>query len=311
MYTRLFLLAATLPLAFAATVNYTYDPAGRLIKADYGTAGALVYTYDPAGNLLSRSVQAGATGGVITSINEVGASVAAGVAQNTWIEIRGSNLVSPTTPAAGVIWSNAPEFAQGRMPTQIGDVSVTVNGKPAYVYYYCSKATSTICATDQVNVLTPLDNTTGNVQVVVTSGSSSSAPFTVNVKTVAPSFFLFSGPYVAATHADFTLLGPTTLYPGLSTPAKPNEAVVVYAAGLGLPSATLTSGSAAQSGALPTLPVCKIGNDNAALAFAGLISPGLYQLNLTVPGTAKSGDNAISCTYNGASTPAGDQITVQ
>lgn len=40
----------------AATVNYSYDSAGRLIKVDYGTGGSISYTYDNAGNLLSRTI---------------------------------------------------------------------------------------------------------------------------------------------------------------------------------------------------------------------------------------------------------------
>src|SRR4029077_4069432 len=109
-----------------------------------------------------------------------------------------------------------------------------------------------------------------------------SAPYTANLKTIVPSFFLFNSQgYVAATHANFSLIGPTTLYPGASTPAKPNEPIVVYAAGLGLPSTPLTSGSSAQTGSLVPLPICKIGTSNAGVVFAGLISPGLYQLNLT------------------------------
>ena len=44
-------------------------------------------------------------------------------------------------------WSNAPEFASGRMPTQLAGVSVTVNGRPAYVYFVSPA---------QINVLTPL-----------------------------------------------------------------------------------------------------------------------------------------------------------
>jgi hypothetical protein len=42
---------------------------------------------------------------------------------------------------------------------------------PAFVYYFCSAVTNPNCATDQINVLTPLDNTIGPVQVVVMSGT--------------------------------------------------------------------------------------------------------------------------------------------
>jgi uncharacterized protein (TIGR03437 family) len=47
------------------------------------------------------------------------------------------------------------------------------------------------------------------------------------------------------------------------------------------------------------------------VAFAGLISPGLFQFNVTVPAATAAGDQPVVCTYNGASTPAGDLISVQ
>ncbi len=39
---------------------------------------------------------------------------------------------------------------------------------PAYVWWFCSALTSPACASDQINVLTPIDSTTGEVQIVVT-----------------------------------------------------------------------------------------------------------------------------------------------
>ena len=129
------------------------------------------------------------------------------------------------------------------------------------------------------------------------------------MKTVVPSFLLFSAPYVVATHADYSLLGPTSLYPGLSTPAKPNETVLVYGVGWGLPTTPITPGSSSQWLAA-FHAMCTVGGSNAAVS-AALISPGLYQSNITVPGSVKSGDNTVNCTYNGVSTPAADVLTVQ
>ena len=288
----------------AAQAVYTYDNGGRLTRVSYGAAGSVSYTYDAAGNLIGRSIAA-AGDSVIASVNT--SSGSSDIAQNTFIVIKGANLVPATTPAAGVIWNSAPSFASG----QINGVSVTVNGRPAYIYFFCSAATSTVCASDQLNVLTPLDNTTGPVPIVVTSGATVSAPFTATLKAVAPAFLLFGGShYVAATHANGGLIGPASLYPGASTPAKPGEEVVIYAVGFGLPSALLTAGSSKQSGSLPALPVCTIRTSAAAVAFAGLISPGLYQLNVIIPSATPSGDNPIGCTYGGSATPAGDLITV-
>jgi uncharacterized protein (TIGR03437 family) len=249
-------------------------------------------------------------GPMITSvITANGGSV---IAQNTYIVIKGANLVPANTPASGAIWSSAPSFASGLMPTQLGGVSVTVNNKPAFVYFYCSAATDTACAQDQLNILTPLDNTMGAVPVVVTSGGVSTVPFSANMQTVAPSLLLFSeAGYVVATHGDYTLVGPASLYPGSSTPAKPGETIALYAVGFGLPATPLVNGSSSQSASLPVFPECQVGGSAAALSFAGLISPGLYQVNITIPVTAANGDNTVVCAYNGSATPAGNLIAVQ
>jgi uncharacterized protein (TIGR03437 family) len=228
----------------------------------------------------------------------------ANIAQNAWTEIKGSNL-APSSVGAGLVWSNAPDFASGRMPTQLGNVSVTVNGKPAYVYY--------VSAT-QINVLTPLDNTVGPVQIVVTNGVIPSPPFTATLRSAAPSFLLFSGTrYDAAIHANGGLLGPVSMsVPGYSfTPAQKSETVSLFATGLGLPATALVAGSATQSGPLPSLPTVLIGGAPATVAFAGLISPGLYQLNVTIPATAVSGDNSLSVSYGGLTSVAGIVIAVE
>ena len=191
------------------------------------------------------------------------------------------------------------------MPTQLGGVSVTVNGKPAFIYYISA---------NQVNVLTPLDNTTGPVEVVVTSDGVASAPFTANMRGGAPSFILVgSSKYIVATHADNSLIGPASLSsPGyVFTPAKRGETIVLYAFGFGLPATALSNGSASQSGVLPATPAIQIGGAQATVVFAGVISPGLYQINAVVPGGVSDGDNVVSCAYGSFGTPAGDLLTIQ
>ena len=243
------------------------------------------------------------TSPVILSVDTAGGDP--NIAENGWIEIKGTNLAPASVGPNGMTWSNAPEFASGTMPTQLDGVSVTVNGKPAFVYYI---------STSQVNVLTPLDNTTGPVPVVVTIGGVSSVPYYVNMEADAPSFLLIdSSEYIVATHADYSLVGPASLsVPGYPfTPAQPGETIVLYGVGFGPPKTALVDGSSSQSGPLPTLPEIKIGGVPATVTYAGLTSPGLYQFNVVVPNGAANGDNVVTCSYNGQSTPAGDLITVQ
>jgi uncharacterized protein (TIGR03437 family) len=251
---------------------------------------------------------------LITGVETDGGNAASQpfISPNDWIEIYGINLVPADTPAAGVIWSNAPEFLSGQMPVQLNGVSVSVNGKPAYVEFYCSAVTSPGCSADQINVLTPLDDSAPeSVQIVVTSSTGTSSSFEESYQAAAPAFLRFGGTrYVAATHADYSIIGPATLYPGLSTPAKAGEEVVLWAVGFGLPAGTLTPGASSQSGTMPASPVCTV-DGNPASVVINLVSPGLYQLNLTVPTEARSGDNPLTCIYSSVATTDGTLLTIK
>ncbi len=234
----------------------------------------------------------------ITSVaNAAGGSLT--IAPNTWISIYGSNLA----PMGDSRTWQTPDFVAGQMPAQLDGVSATVNGKSAYVSYI---------SPSQINILTPPDAMSGPVQVVVDNNGASTAAFTAQAQPLSPSFFLLGGgPYVAAVHADGTLVGPAGLYPGSSTPAKPGETVMVYANGFGPTSTAVASGSMTQSGGLSPVPQVTIGGSSASLQFAGLVSPGLFQFNVVVPANASAGDQSIGATYNGAATPSGALITVQ
>jgi uncharacterized protein (TIGR03437 family) len=286
-----------------------------------GNTNSNPYSVAPSTTVATNPVTIPAYGVVALSFNGVRATITGvntisggqDIAQNTFIEIKGINLVPATTPPGGVVWNDAPEFASGRMPAQLGGISVTVNGKPAYVVFYCSAVTNSACATDQIDVLTPLDATVGKVQIVVTSSGLPTPPFTANMKSAAPTFLLFTTQgYVVATHTTSDLVvGPTSLYPGFSTPAKRGERILLYAVGFGLPATPLTDGSSTQSGSLPAFPACMLGGDSATVTAAGLVSPGLYALALTVPNAATLGDNLLRCTYNGVTIPVGNLIPVQ
>jgi uncharacterized protein (TIGR03437 family) len=200
------------------------------------------------------------------------------------------------------IWQGS-DFVDNKMPTQLDGVSATVNGKAAYLYYI---------SPTQVNILTPPDAMSGSVQVQVTANGTVSAQFTAQAQAESPSFFVFNGgPYVAATHANGNYLGPASLYPGSTTPAKPGETVVIYANGFGPTSGAVVSGAETQSGTLSPLPVIKIGGVNATVAFAGLnVAPGEFQFNVVVPASLANGDQPITATYSGLSTQTGTLITV-
>ena len=251
---------------------------------------------------------------VITSVKT--AFGASSIADNTWLQINGTNLAPSNTASTGVVWSTAPSFTQGMMPAQLGPISVTVNGLPGYIFFYCSASTDAACtAGDQINVLSPVNTSSSMypVEVVVTNNGVPSAPFTVLNNGYSPTFPLFDATgHVVARHLDFTFLGPTNLFPGASTPAKAGETIILVLYGLGLPSGTPPAvGSATQSGSLPATPVCWVSGLPAKVVGIALISPGLYQLNITLPSPLTTGDNPINCSYQGYPTAPGTLIAVQ
>ena len=221
------------------------------------------------------------------------------IAPNTWVEIKGSNL-APSGDSR--IWQGF-DFSGGQMPAQLDGVSATVNGKNAFVYYI---------SPTQVNILTPPDAMLGNVAVKVTAGGLTSAAANVNAQAISPSFFIFgAGPYVAAEHANGSFLGPSSLYPGLTTPATPGETIVLFANGFGPTTTPLVSGSTSQGGTLLPLPVVTIGGANATVVFAGLVAAGEFQFNVVVPSSLADGDQPVVATYNGSSTQTGAMLAVQ
>ncbi len=249
-------------------------------------------TKDPL--TVSVTLVVGAAAPIITKVvNAFGDNPT--ISPNTWVVIKGMNLAPKER-----VWLDS-DFVNNRMPVALDGVAVTMNGKNAYLYYISA---------NQLNVLTPPDLTLGTVQVQVTNNGAVSGTFTVQVQQYSPSFFVFDGTHVTGTHVDGSLLGPTSLYPGFSTPAKPNETLILYANGFGPTSSPVVSGSLVQSGDLPVLPVIRIGGIAASVQFAGLVSPGLYQFNVVVPPSVPNGDNVLTATHNGLTTQAAVFISV-
>ena len=266
--------------------------AGNTMKIFYTLS-----TWNPYTVVLMESDFTISTGPAVSMVVNAEGGAAA-IAPNTWVQINGANLA----PAGDSrTWQNS-DFVNGKLPTQLDGVSVTVNGKSAYVYYI---------SPTQVNILTPPDAMTGPVQIVATNKGTAGAAFTAQAQPTSPSFFVFNGgPYVAAVHANGSLIGPATLYPGSTTPAMPGESVVLFANGFGATSIPVVSGSTMQSGTLSPLPVIKIGGVAATVQFAGLVAPGQYQFNLTVPSNLADGDQPITASYGGQTTQAGTLITI-
>lgn len=234
---------------------------------------------------------------VVTATNVVnGASFQPSLAPNTWVTITGGNLAGTQR-----LW-NSGDFVNNALPTDVDNVGVTVNGSKAYVEY--------VSAT-QLNVLLPVGLPTGQAQLQTFNSGLASASVTVQINDVAPAFFMQNdGVHVAATHADGTLIGPTSI--AGATPAAPGETIVMYGNGFGVTNPPAPEGMLITTPLnLAALPTITIGGTASEVTFGGLTYAGLFQINVTVPASAASGDLPVVALVGTTASPGGPMITVQ
>jgi len=264
-------------------------------------AAGNVYIADSSNNRIRMPSPVSTPPPLIASVaNAFGTSST--IAPDTWVTIKGSGLAPPGDSRIWRATDFSDSILQNQLPTALDAVSVTMNSESAYVYYISPV---------QLNVLTASDLATGSVRVLVIANGQTSPPLTVQAQTISPSFFVFDGTHVVGTHLNGTDIGPTTLYPGLTTPAAAWGTNRFIREWIGATTPAVVNGSSSQRGALPVLPTVQIGGATATVEFAGLISPGLYQLNVIVPTSAENGDNTLTAQYNGQSTQTGVVLSVQ
>lgn len=167
------------------------------------------------------------------------------------------------------------------LPDSLFEASVLVNGRPAPLLFVSE---------NQINFQLPFD-AAGEISVQLRNAGRDGSTFNASVEPVAPG--IFAG---AVAHSS------TFLPVSAASPAARGEVLAVFAAGLGPVQPPVDAGRPAPSSPLSptTLPVtATVGGAAAPVIFAGL-APGLagvYQVNLSVPPSAPSG-NAVPLTLS-------------
>jgi len=237
---------------------------------------------------------------VITSVLN-GASFQPGIEAGSWVTIRGTNLAN-TNP--GRTW-RTDEVVNGNLPTSLDGVSVTINGKPAFVYYI---------SPTQINVQAPSDTAVGAVSVVVTNRGAASAPASAQLQAVAPAFFQYPGAnYATASRLpDYAAVADPAAVLG-TVAAKPGDLVVLWGTGFGATSPTVPAGTTV-SGApvVVTAPTVMVGGVAAQVLSTVLTTgcAGLYQVTIRIPDAAPAGAVAVQATVGGVRTADGVLIFV-
>ena len=224
------------------------------------------------------------------------ASLQPGIEAGSWVTIRGTNL-SNINP--GRTW-RTDEVVNGNLPTSLDGVSVTIDGKPAFVYYISPA---------QINVQAPSDAVLGPVNVVVTNNGASSAPATAQLQAFAPAFFQYPGAnYATASRLpDYAAVADPAAIPG-TVAAKPGDLVVLWGTGFGAtnpptPAGTVVSGAPV----VVTAPTVMVGGVAAQVLSTVLTTgcAGLYQVTIRIPEAAPAGAVAVQATVGGVRTADG------
>ncbi len=280
----------------AASVMTPYgvkvDSAGNVYIADTGHGSIRKVT---------GAATSGGSGPTISANGVVnGASFQPGIVANSWVTIQGAGLAAKTDD-----WSNS--IINGALPTSLDGVTVTMGGKPAYIYYITP---------GQLNVLAP-DLPPGPVSVVVTTPSGSSSAFTATAGLYGPAFFLWPSSQVVATRQDYSLAVKAGTFAGASTvAAKPGDILILWATGFGPTNPAAPAGVAVPGDqAYPTATSPLVTIDNIpALVYGSALTPGavgLYQIAIQVPTSLADGDWPIQATIGGVASPAGVVLSVK
>src|ERR1700685_1124668 len=149
-----------------------------------------------------------------------------------WTSIYGTNLAT-----GNATWT-------GNFPQSLGGTTVTVNNKPAYLWFV---------SPGQINFQAPDDTATGTVSVVVQTPVGS-ATSTVTLGQFGPSFSLLDSKHVAGIiirsdgsgaygGGTYDIISPTGTSLGYATvAAKAGDVVELFAVGLGPTNQTVAAG---------------------------------------------------------------------
>jgi uncharacterized protein (TIGR03437 family) len=211
----------------------------------------------------------------------------------SWISIYGNNLANGVT-----VWD-------GTFPTSLGNVTVNINGKPGYLWFVSPGQINLqapdipLTAAPGGPVCVPIDVTTPNGKISMS----------VELKAITPSW-LVNGQYALAViptpngggaygGGTYDLSGPPGQAGGRAV--KRGESVQLYGVGFGPTKTPVPAGApfnpTQANGTANIVQVYLNSTTNSLqvpVSFAGEISAGLYQINITLPATMPTGDYAVA-----------------
>jgi uncharacterized protein (TIGR03437 family) len=190
------------------------------------------------------------------------------------------------------------DASSGAPREELANVRVFVNTLVANLLYV---------SPTQINLLVPHSILPGRITIRVNRQGRVGPDVALSLVEAVPALFRTDSGYVIAAHADGSVAGETT-------PAKPGEIVVLYAAGLGVTKTwPPVSNSATEIVRRAALTVLLNGEavPGGLIKYAGTAPawPGLYQVNLEIPENSPA-DPEIRIAIGQQSSPPGLKLAV-
>jgi uncharacterized protein (TIGR03437 family) len=226
-----------------------------------------------------------------TRVVNGGSYLPGNIVSGSWVSIKGSGFTQQT-----VNWDSY-NFSSGTLPSILDGVQVLFNGQPGYIWYLIAGSPQ------QINVQAPA-NLSGNVSVQVVVNGTPSNTVTSTALQIAPAIFAYTLDggttfYASAVFANGTYLGNPSIFPGAQAAHAGNK-VVLYANSIAPSPAGVATVSA------PTDPVTvTIGSTTLTADFSGLVAPGEFQINITVPNLGQAGNYPITISIDGKTSQSG------
>jgi uncharacterized protein (TIGR03437 family) len=292
--------------------GFLLSPAGLITSTGIPAAAPGSYVFsvqviDSAGNSSTRqftlTVTLAATppaipaGGIVPVFSPVPV-----IQPGSWVSIYGTNLATGTAS-----WN-------GDFPTSLLGTSVTINAKPAALWFV---------SPGQINLQAPDDTMTGPVNVVVATPAGT-VTSTVTLAQFGPSLSLLDSKHVAGVISrldgsgsngggTYDIIGPAGTSLGYKTvPAKAGDTMILFGVGFGPTNPVVASGKAFSGSAPTTNTVQFVINGTAVSPFySGITSAGLYQFNLALPAGLGTGDVTLQATVGGVRSPSGIVLSLQ
>jgi len=265
-----------------------------------GTMGSLNIVQQVINAFEARGVPLASEPAGAPSITTVvqGASFLPNCAPGAYLSIIGTGL-----PGPAMNWDPSTT-----LPTELNGVEVQVGNQYAYVAY---------AGPTQINFLLPSTVPAGvqNVDVTLPGGGMQSY---VQINPIAPGLFgyplngkQYPAALIAGTPVVVAAVG--ALSGSCSRPATAGDFIELYGTGMGPTNPAAPDGvvftQAYPAASLAAFQVT-IGGIAAVVSFAGLVGPGLFQLDVQIPTGLTGGDQPLVLTVSGISAQPNLMLTV-